>query len=95
MPIANDVPGTPERRLDPRDGPPCVAAALEKLREAARALERAGYRDEARSSAVSPQVSSMSPAAGTPESGSAIRRALLVEMFRDEIFPGAPSPPGL
>ena len=73
MPVAKDSPGDPEGRSDSPDSARSFARALEKLREATLTFERA--RDDSHRSKEPSRAGDID----------AIRRALLVEMFRADI----------
>jgi hypothetical protein len=80
MPIANDARGDPDRSLDSKDsGAPSFGLALEKLREASLQFERARRRADEEL----PAARQAEPA--NDDGVDAIRRALLVEMFRVDI----------
>jgi len=85
MPIAKDSGGDPARSLDSKETAPSFGLAVEKLREATRMFEKARQRgaDEELPAAC---VRDRLPA-GTAMDGDvdAIRRALLVKMFREGI----------
>ena len=85
MPIAKDSPGDPQGRNDSPDSARSFARALEKLREATLTFERA--RDGCAGADRARASDDARRSKGPPRDGDidAIRRALLVEMFRADI----------
>ena len=90
MPISKDASGDPQGSMDSADSVRPFALALEKLREATRSFERARRRSAKEDLARARNTVHPSARQEHDTDVDAIRRALLVEMFRKDVSRRSP-----